>query len=304
MTSPRPTDTRPLGSRVAGAPISWGVCEVPGWGFQIEATTVLDDMRALGLAATEFGPDGFLEAEPAAKAEQLAEYGLQAVGGFLPVLLHDPGHDPLPEVDRFIDSCLACGAGVVVLAAYTGVDGYDDRPVLDEAGWSVLLGNLDRISDRAAERGVVASLHPHVGTMVETGEETERVLSGSHVGLCVDTGHLLVGGADPVAITRAHPDRVVHTHLKDVDASVAARVRAGELTYGEAVRNGMYRPLGQGDVDIAGMVRTLETNGYQGWYVLEQDLMLDEAPEGEGPVVDVRASRDFLLGVAETVATP
>lgn len=295
-------EKRPLSARIAGAPISWGVCEVPGWGYQIEAGTVLREMRELGLAATEFGPDGFLADEPAAKAEQLTESGLQAVGGFLPVLLHDANHDPLPEVDRFIDNCLACGAGVVVLAAYTGVDGYDDRPPLDEAGWAVLLGNLDRISARAAGRGVVACLHPHVGTMIETAMETERVLAGSHVGLCVDTGHLLVGGADPVALTLAHPDRVVHAHLKDVDATMAVRVRDGELTYGEAVKSGMYRPLGQGDVDIASMVCALEGNGYQGWYVLEQDLMLDASPTDEGPLRDVRASRDYLLAVADNIA--
>lgn len=285
-------------SRIAGAPISWGVCEVPGWGYQLEADAVLTQMRDLGLAATEFGPEGFLVTEPGAKAEQLASYGLQAVGGFLPVLLHDPGHDPLAEVNRFIDTCVACGAGVVVLAAFTGVDGYDGRPALDDAGWTVLLGNLDRIADRARTRGVVAALHPHVGTMVETGEETERVLAGSKVGLCVDTGHLLVGGADPVALTAAHPDRVVHVHLKDVDAAMADRVRAGDLTFGAAVRGGMFQPLGAGDIDIEAMVGTLEAAGYRGWYVLEQDVVLDGPAQGGAPLGDVRTSLDFLLRVA------
>jgi inosose dehydratase len=288
---------RSVSERVAGAPISWGVCEVPDWGFQLDADTVLTQMRDLGLAATEFGPDGFLEHSPRARAAQLSAYGLRAVGGFLPVLLHDPGHDPLPEVDGFIDACLATGAGVVVLAAFTGVEGYDARPVLDDEGWATLLGHLDSITDRAAARGVVAALHPHVGTMVETGPETERVLAGSRVGLCVDTGHLLAGGVDPVAITAAHPDRVVHVHLKDVDAAAAARVRAGETTFGEAVREGMFRPLGGGDVDIAGMVRTLEGAGYEGWYVLEQDVMLAGRPAGEGPVADVRASLAYLTEV-------
>jgi inosose dehydratase len=288
----------PLRSRVAGAPISWGVCEVPGWGYQLDPDTVLEQMRGLGLTATEFGPVGFLEDEPRAKAEQLAGYGMRAVGGFLPVLLHDPEHDPVPEVDAFIDGCLACGASVVVLAAFTGVDGYDERPVLDDAGWSAMLANLDRISDRAAARGVVASLHPHVGTMVETGEETERVLAGSRVGLCVDTGHLVVGGADPVALTAKHPDRVVHVHLKDVDAALAQKVVDGSMAFGDAVRAGIFRPLGQGDVDIAAMVRTLEDAGYQGWYVLEQDVKLEARPDGEGPLGDVRRSLDFLLGVS------
>ena len=290
-------DHRTVAARIAGAPISWGVSEVPEWGFQLEPGTVLEQMRELGLAATEFGPDGFLEITPAAKAEQLASYGLSAVGGFLPVLLHDPGHDPVAEVDLFIDGCVACGAGVVVLAAFTGVDGYDARPELDDAGWTTLLGNLDRIADHARTRGVVAALHPHVGTMVESGEETERVLAGSRVGLCVDTGHLLVGGGDPVAITAAHPDRVVHVHLKDVDAAMAARVRSGETTFGAAVRDGMFRPLGQGDVDVAAMVRTLEAAGYDGWYVLEQDVKLDSEAQSGAPYADVETSLAYLIGI-------
>jgi inosose dehydratase len=306
MTQVQPSDALgnhdlPLRSRVAGAPISWGVCEVPNWGRQLEAERVLSEMRSLGLAATEFGPVGFLEEEPAAKAEQLASYGMTAVGGFLPVLLHDADHDPLPEVDAFIDGCLASGAGVVVLAAYTGVDGYDARPVLDDAGWAVMLDNLDRITDRAEERGVIACVHPHVGTMVETGEETERGLAGSRVGQCVDTGHQVVGGTDPVALTARHPDRVVHVHLKDVDRSIAAQVIDGALSFGEAVRGGMFRPLGDGDVDIAAMVQTLEGADYQGWYVLEQDVMLDAVPDepaDEGPVDDVRKSLDYLLRIA------
>jgi inosose dehydratase len=296
----RPNNPAPplLPHRVAGAPISWGVCEVPNWGHQLAPERVLSEMRSLGLAATEFGPVGFLKEAPAAKAEQLAEYGMTAVGGFLPVLLHDARHDPLPEVDAFIDGRLASGADVVVLAAFTGVEGYDARPVLTDEAWSVMLGNLDRITDRATERGVVACVHPHVGTMVETGAETERVLNGSRVGLCVDTGHLLVGGADPVALTARYPDRVVHVHLKDVDGNLAARVIEGSLTFGDAVRAGMFRPLGEGDVDIAAMVRLLEAAGYQGWYVLEQDVMLSAEPADGGPIGDVRKSLDYLLQVA------
>jgi inosose dehydratase len=287
----------PLRARIAGAPISWGVCEVPGWGYQLDAGAVLDQMRELGLAATEFGPEGFLDPVPSARAEQLASYGLRAVGGFLPLLLHDPGHDPMPEVDRFIDGCLACGAGVVVLAAYSGGDGYDARPDLGDAGWATLLGNLDRIADRARSRGVVAALHPHVGTMVESGEETERVIEGCRVGLCIDTGHLVVGGGDPVAITAAHPQRVVHVHLKDVDAATAARVRSGETTFGAAVRDGMFRPLGEGDVDIESMVRTLEASGYAGWYVLEQDVVLDGPAQSQAPYADVRTSLAYLTRI-------
>lgn len=281
-------------ARIAGAPISWGVCEVPGWGHQLSAERVLGEMRDLGLAATEFGPAGFLATEPEALAAQLAGYGMQGVGGFLTVVLHEPGHDPLPAVDAFIDSCLTAGAGVVVLAAVTGLDGYDTRPDLDELGWKTLLTNLDRIAGRATERGVVVALHPHAGTMVENGAEVDRVLAGSAVGLCVDTGHLVVGGTDPVALTRDHVDRVLHVHLKDVDGELARQVVNGEMTFAEAVATGLWVRLGEGRVDVAAVIRTLRDHDYTGWYVLEQDVMLDGEPEGAGPVADVRACLDYV----------
>jgi inosose dehydratase len=286
----------PLLARVAAAPISWGVSEVPGWGYQLDPERVLSEMGSLGLTSTEFGPPGFLAADPGTRAEQLRAHGLTALGGFLPVLLHDAAHDPVPAVDRFVDECVGSGADVVVLAAYTGVPGYDERPVLDDAGWGTLLANLDRVAERIRARGMTASLHPHVGTMVERPEEVDRVLHGSGVGLCVDTGHLELGGSDAVALTVANAGRVNHVHLKDVDKALTARVVAGDLPFGEAVREGIFRPLGDGDVDIAALVRALESAGYAGWYVLEQDVMLDGEPVDEGPVRNVRASLDYLVG--------
>ncbi|GLU47492.1 sugar phosphate isomerase/epimerase family protein [Nocardiopsis ansamitocini] len=286
-----PTPEQP---RIAGAPISWGVCEVPGWGYQLAPDAVLPQMREAGLSATEFGPDGFLPAAPGDKAAALAGHGLAAVGGFVPVVLHEAAHDPLPDVDRAIDGFLAAGADSLVLAAATGTDGYDARPRLDADQWTVLLANLDRLREHAAQRAVTASLHPHVGTLVETAEEVDRVLQGSEMPLCLDTGHLLVGGADPRTFTRAAAGRIAHTHLKDVDGVLAEQVVCGALAYSEAVATGLYRPLGHGDVDLAGILDDLVKAGYSGWYVLEQDVMLAAAPEGEGPLADVRVGVAFI----------
>ena len=108
-------------NRIAGAPISWGVCEVPDWGYQLGPQKVLSEMREVGLAATELGPDGFLPADPAKLAALLDEYGLEAVGGFTPVLLHEPDHDPVPDVAGLLDAYVAARAEVLVLAAVTGV---------------------------------------------------------------------------------------------------------------------------------------------------------------------------------------
>jgi inosose dehydratase len=292
------SDPRQTGPRVAGAPISWGVCEVPDWGFQLPPERVMTEMERLGLTATEFGPDGFLPDEPVARKAFLETYNLQAVGGFVPVVLHDAAHDPMGEVDAFIDACLATDAGVVVLAAATGVDGYDARPELDDVQWKTLLTNLDRIADHAAERGVMAVIHPHIGTLVETAEDVQRVVDGSHIGFCIDTGHLAAAGADPVAITLANLDRVKHVHLKDVDTAKAAKVVAKEVSFSDAVADGMWQVLGEGDVDIRAMIEALEGAGYDGWYVLEQDVMFKHGePEGEGPIANVRASLDYVKAV-------
>ncbi|PRC44311.1 inosose dehydratase [Mycobacterium sp. ITM-2017-0098] len=292
--------------KIAGAPISWGVCEVPGWGYQLSSDRVLTEMREAGLTATELGPEGFLPSDPAELVQLLDGHGLTCVGGFVPVVLYKAGHDPADDLAGPLESLVAAGAGVVVLAAATGMDGYDERPELDETQWATLLSNLDRLAEIAAARGLTAVLHPHVGTMVETRSEVDRVLTGSSIPLCLDTGHLLIGGTDPLALTREVPERIKHAHLKDVNAAVAAKLQSGELTYTQAVAAGMYVPLGAGDVDIAGIIKALEDNGFDGWYVMEQDQVLQEDPgstsDGAGPLADVLASVAFLQGAASVTS--
>ena len=251
---------------------------MPGWGYQLPPERVLTEMQQVGLAATEFGPDGFLPADPAVMAEFLAARHLTAVGGFTPVVLHEPGHDPVPGIDRLLDSyeprtpgCSCCPPPPARRATTPGLT------------WTRPAGRRCSPTSTgspalAAARGVRAVLHPHVGTMVERGPEVQRVLEGSVISLCLDTGHLLIGGTDPAELTRQAPDRIAHTHLKDVNDQIAAQVRSGRLTYTEAVGRGMYRPLGSGDVDFAAIVGYLRSRGYGGWYVLEQDTVLTEEP--------------------------
>ena len=109
--------------KIAGAPISWGVCEVLGWGYQLGTDRVLTEMREIGLLATELGPEGFLPTEPRAMTGVLSQHGLQAVGGFTPLLLHHPDHDPIPAANRILDGYAASGAKVLVLSADSGSHG-------------------------------------------------------------------------------------------------------------------------------------------------------------------------------------
>jgi inosose dehydratase len=283
--------------KIAGAPISWGVCEVPGWGHQLSPERVLREMSIAGLTATELGPEGYLPTEPARLTSLLSSHGLKCAGTFAPVVLHDAGRDPVEDIVGRLDVLNACGAEVLVMAAATGTDGYDSRPTLDDAHWNTIFTNLDRLADAAARRGLLAVLHPHLGTIVETPDDLERVLTGSSVRLCLDTGHLLIGGTDPVELVRAVPGRIAHVHLKDVDQALAARVKAGDLTYTQAVAQRMYMPLGQGDVGIAAIVTALRENGFDGWFVLEQDTILDAEPGEGGPLTDVIASVNHLQEV-------
>jgi inosose dehydratase len=133
---------------------------------------------------------------------------------------------------------------------------------------------------------------------VERPEQVERVLSETGIALCLDTGHYLVGGGDPAELAATAADRIAHVHLKDADPDLAAQVRAGDLGYAEAVAAGLYRPLGQGGARIADVVVGLDSAGYRGWYVLEQDIRLDREPDRQvGPVGAVRASLDYLAAL-------
>jgi inosose dehydratase len=251
---------------------------------------VLREMREVGLSATEFGPEGFLPAGRAARTSLLNGYHLHALGGFVPVVLHEDS-----DLDRAFDG-FARG-DVLVLAAATGIDGYDVRPELGPDGWRRLLAGLDHLSTAAAERGMTAVLHPHVGTMVENGPEVERVLEGSGIALCLDTGHLLIGGTDPVSLAEQAGDRIAHVHAKDVDDRLAEKVRIGDLSYTEAVAANLYRPLGDGDIDFGAVAAALGKYDYDGWWVLEQDTILTGEPAGEGPAADVRRSVEHLRGL-------
>ncbi len=282
-------------SRIAGAPISWGVIEVPDWGYQIDADQVLREAASIGLTAIEAGPKGFLPRDPAEASRLLDEHGLRLVGGFVPVVLHRPDarEAELASVEQQAE--LLAAADVLILAASTGQDGYEETVELDDDAWKELFEGLASVEEIGARHGLTVAVHPHFGTVIERPHHLRRFLDGCETGLCLDTGHLMVGGDDPVDVTELAADRVRVVHLKDVDRLLAEFVAAGKLGYEEAVRQGVFRPLGDGDMDTERVIELLERSGYEGWYVLEQDIMLSGEPEeGEGPVTDVRKSLEFL----------
>jgi inosose dehydratase len=292
-----------IADRIAGAPITWGVCEAPGWGYQMPPDRVLGEISEVGIRATELGPDGYLPTEPQRLRDLLDSHGLRLVGGFVPAVLHraDLLEEELASARRSADLLAAGGAEVIVLAAATGGSGYERSAELGADEWTTLVLGLERMIEIGAERALTVALHPHVGTIVEGPQQIHRVLHSSPVSLCIDTGHLAIGGTDPLELAGTEHDRIAHVHLKDVDRRLAELVKDGDVGYHEAVRRGLYRPLGAGNVDVAEIVGTLEASGYRGWYVLEQDSVLASAPApGDGPIRDAAASLAFLMRVAHS----
>lgn len=285
--------------KIAGAPISWGVCEVPGWGYQMSPDRVLKEMKEIGLTATEFGPQGWLPIEAQERAQAVAKYGLEPVGSFFLAVMHDPNIDPIPAVEKELEAFAAAGGNYLILAADSGREGYDARPVLDETGWHTLFTNLDRITAVCAENGVTACVHPHWGTMIQNIDEVERVLDNSNVGLCLDTGHLACGGADVVALVKKYAHRVDIVHAKDIHKDLTDKLLPGEIVWGEGVKAGMFAPIGEGDIDFKAIVTLLNEAGFNGYYVLEQDIMIDEEPPaGGGPIDNARKSFEALKALA------
>lgn len=289
-------------SRLAGAPISWGACEVPGWGAQPDPSTVLAEMTELGLCGTELGPVGFLPQDPPTLTTLLRSHGLEAVGGFVPLVLHEPDLGEAAEQARSAARLFAqIGAHTLVLAAVEDAAWSPPRP-LDTPGWRRLAAHVGEVRALAGEYGVTVALHPHVGTLIETATQVDRALELLDVGWCLDTGHLLIGGTDPAEFARTCGERVVHVHLKDVDAELAARVRDRSSTLLEATRQGLFKPLGQGQAGIAEVLKALAAHEYAGWLVLEQDTAIAEEEPAtiRGPMRDARKSIAFLHNSAHT----
>jgi inosose dehydratase len=294
--------------RLAGAPISWGVCEVPEWGVELPVDRVLGEMRELGLTATELGSVGYLPSDPDALRNLVTEvHGLRMIGGFVPVVVHDPAQEAATIAATHRAASLMAGAGgtVFATAALTSWD-WEPRQTLDNDAWRRAKRTFETIDEILEEYGMVQALHPHLGTIIESADDVQRVLHDTEVEWTLDMGHLMIGGTDPLQFAADAFSRIRHVHLKDVDMALAGPVRCGEKSIMKGVQAGMFTNLGLGDVPVADTIRSLEASGYDQWYVLEQDAAITGPmpPIGSGPILDVRMSIEFLRTIDADLCEP
>ena len=266
---------------LAAAPVTWGVWErTVDRDDLVPPESLLDAVRELGFTAIELGPPGYFGADGASVREELGRFGLELVGAFVPLRLTADElrfDEDLVELARTLAIladqpaavALLADAGTPELFAVAGRPAELHRTTLRGADLDAAARRLAQAAERCRDAGVTAALHPEVGSFVESPDEIETFLERVELGLCLDTGHTLIGGADPVALARKWADRIRHVHLKDVSSDQLARLRAGEVDVETAWEQGLFCPFGEGEVDLAGILAELRS--YDGWLVVEQD---------------------------------
>ena len=293
------------GRRLASAPVTWGVWEKTyGRPGLIAPEALLAAVRRLGFSGIELGPRGYFGAEPEAVRAALAGAGLALAGAFVELHLYDAERfrRDWAELEWTISVLAAAaepGEGRVVLAdagspprrAAAGRPAALGAARAGEDATARALERLDEVGRRCAREGVGLAVHHHAGTHFETHEEVERLVAGSDpelVGVCVDSGHAHLGGADPVALLDLCAGRIGLLHLKDVDDGVLARLRAGELDLEGAWGAGLFCELGAGGAGVSRFLAHPAVRDFGGWLVLEQDR-LHAGPEDLEPIAAVEA---------------
>src|SRR5215217_1998686 len=291
--------------QLASAPINWGIGPVTPEGPAPD--DILDAIVEAGYVGCELGTYGLFGTTAEEVMAKFRPRNLALVTTWHEVDMARPLADEAAAEFRHLLEILVAGGASVILVSDLITDErlavvarVDDHPETwwREEEWTQVRQTLLDVAAIAVEYGVQVAIHPHVGGHVESGAEIRRVLdltASTPVNLCLDTGHIRIGGSDPIALLDREGDRLVHVHAKDVDGEVLGRLQRSEIEFFEAVGAGLFADLGSGSVDWQGLKRGLEACGYRGWVVAEQDRLLE--PGNPEPYASNRRNFDFLNGL-------
>jgi inosose dehydratase len=297
--------------RAASAPINWGIMEHVELPPDYPYGRVLDEIAKAGYFGTELGPHGFFPTDPAELRRELKKRSLTLCSAFIDVELGNPSaHEAgLADVSRSAKLISEAGAKLLVLSdritparnATAGRRNDANQISWSEAEWKAAATAIREVIMRCRVVGLRVAFHHHAGGHVETPEEVDRLFSlfpECDLGLCLDTGHYIYGGGDAIAFLEKRVSRVWCVHLKDVYDAKANEARRAKMNFHEAVRHGIFAPLGKGSVDFPRVISLLRNGHYDGWVVVEADVL----PGGVGadsPLANAIAGRAYLrkLGI-------
>ncbi len=286
--------------RLAINPLTWTNDDMPELGAETPLETCLAEARLAGFAGVELGNKFPRNAD--ALRPILARHGLALASGWYGSRLLERDVDAeMAAAEPHIALLAAMGCTAMVHAEVSrAVHGeratpLARRPVLSDADWALLAPRLDEMARRVAARGLTLAYHHHMGTVVETAAEVDRLMAMTrYVGLLLDTGHLTVAGGDPLAAARRHAGRIAHVHCKDVRLAVMQAARRDGLSFLDAVLQGMFTVPGDGGVDFAPVFAALAEGGYAGWLVVEAE----QDPAKAHPLTYARMGHDHVAALA------
>ncbi|WP_442501788.1 myo-inosose-2 dehydratase [Marinivivus vitaminiproducens] len=281
--------------RIGANPICWSNDDMIELGGHIPLEQCLGEATAIGLEGMELGNKFPRTVD--ALGPILRAHGLALVSGWYSTFLaaRSP-EEELAAAQAHLDLLRGLGSTVVIVCECTRTVHGDRtaplsaRPTFGEAEWQAFLPRLTRFAELTAAQGLTLVYHHHMGTVVQTEAEIDRLMQGTGeaVRLLLDTGHATWAGADPVALAARHRDRIGHVHVKDVRPEVAARAAAADWSFLDAVIEGVYTVPGDGKVDYVSVFRAL--SGYEGWIVIEAE----QDPDKADPATYVKMGFDKL----------
>lgn len=289
--------------RIGINPLTWSNDDLPAVGADISLETCLTEASAVGYAGVELGrkfPRRAHELKPLLDA-----HGLELVSGWHSgALLERSAAEELAALQAHLDLLRAMGCKVVVFAETTGCIHGDRRaplsrrPCLAPGAWRSFAQRLTELAVRVADTsGIELAFHHHMGTVVQSTDDIERLMeaTGDAVRLLLDTGHLSYALGDPVGLARDYGARIAHVHCKDVRSDVLAASLNRDLSFLDAVLDGVFTVPGDGCVDYPGMFAELRRHAYSGWWVVEAEQDPTVAP----PLRFARMGYEYLRAQAE-----
>jgi inosose dehydratase len=293
--------------RVANAPCSWGVLEFESKTESPGYTQVLDEIAGSGYVGTELGDWGFMPTDPEVLRAELRRRGLAMLGAFVTTRLADPvsfaaSRETAVRTARLLSAVADGARPVIVLSDEPTADPARARAAgrvephlgLTPPQWDDAADRVNRLARAVLdETGLRTVFHHHCAGYVETPQEIEALLTRTDpamVGLCLDAGHAVFGGGAPAELLSRYRNRIWHVHFKDCHPAVAERARREAWDYQTALAHGVFCELGQGSVDFPALLRELRSSGYDGWIVVEQDVL----PAMGAPLESAKRNREYL----------
>ena len=267
--------------RLGIAPIGWTNDDMPDLGAENTFEQCVSEMALAGFTGSEVGNK--YPKDPAVLKKALDLRGMQICNQwFSSFLLTKPFEEVEKEARAQLEFLRAMGSKIIGFSEQSySVQGKLDTPifghkyVMDDAEWARLLDGLNRLGKIALEEyGIALTYHHHMGTVIQTEEETDRFLAGTdprYVNLLYDTGHFAFAGFDPLAMVKKYVGRIKHVHLKDVRPEVLERVHKEDMSFLAAVRAGAFTVPGDGCIDFEPIFKVLEEAGYEGWMLVEAE---------------------------------